>query len=178
MLIAFFNIKAFYANMQGFLHKLHLLFFLFFPAALWQAGIFPPQPNYLLGRGEFFLCALGVSISQMGAGVDILQNIFEFSKTGGEISDELFKFREGRAVRILSSGQASGPGFWYEEEEDEWVIVLGGEGKIEWPNGQKKLLKAGDWLFLPAREKHRVAYTSACPPCVWLAVYGKEIEHG
>ena len=108
-----------------------------------------------------------------------MPNIFEFSKTGGgEISEDLFKFKEGRVVRIFSAGQASAPGFWYEEKEDEWVIVLAGEGEIEWPNGQKRLLKAGDWLFLPEREKHRVAYTSSCPPCVWLAVYGKEFEHG
>ncbi|MDR3348192.1 MAG: cupin domain-containing protein [Acidaminococcales bacterium] len=107
-----------------------------------------------------------------------MQNIFEYSrKNGGEMAEELFRLKEGRITRIISTGQKSAPGFWYEEEEDEWVIVLAGKGEIEWPDGRRKLLETGDWLLLPAREKHRVAYTSACPPCVWLAVYGKEIEH-
>ncbi|MDR2007096.1 MAG: cupin domain-containing protein [Acidaminococcales bacterium] len=108
-----------------------------------------------------------------------MQNIFECfqGNNGKEITEELFRLKEGRVARIISTGQKSAPGFWYEEKEDEWVIVLLGEGEIEWPDGRRKFLKAGDWLFLPALEKHRVAYTSACPPCVWLAVYGKEIEH-
>ncbi len=75
--------------------------------------------------------------------------------------------------RIISCGQTSPPGFWYDQDRDEWVVLLQGRAEISWEDGRRTKLTAGDWLFLPAHEKHRVDFTSAAPPCVWLAVHGK-----
>ena len=77
--------------------------------------------------------------------------------------------------RIISAGQSSPPGFWYEQERDEWVVLLQGESELLWEEGRKLTLKAGDWVLLPAGERHRVEKTSTDPPCIWLAVHGKII---
>lgn len=75
--------------------------------------------------------------------------------------------------RIVSKGHASPPGFWYDQDRDEWVALLQGKAKIAWFDGRTRDLVPGDWLFIPAHEKHRVESTSADPPCIWLAVHGK-----
>lgn len=74
--------------------------------------------------------------------------------------------------RIVSSGQVTPAGQWYNQERDEWVALLQGSAEITWEDGRRRQLQTGDWLLLPAHEKHRVTYTSADPPCIWLAVHG------
>lgn len=76
-------------------------------------------------------------------------------------------------MQIVSFGNTSPTDFWYEQTEDEWVVVLSGEGEIEWVNGEKLKLKQGDSIFIPSYKKHRVSYTSKNPPCIWLAIYGQ-----
>lgn len=75
--------------------------------------------------------------------------------------------------RIISSGQTSPPGFWYDQDRDEWVALLQGEAVLAFADGRRVSLAAGDWLLIPAHEKHRVEHTSAAPPCIWLAVHGR-----
>lgn len=80
--------------------------------------------------------------------------------------------REGlRLETILSRGHASPPGFWYDQEADEWVAVLQGEGEIEFDDGRRERLLPGEWILLPARLRHRVSATSSNPPCLWLALF-------
>lgn len=91
--------------------------------------------------------------------------------------EELFEaFIPDRGVlieRIVSSGQASPEGFWYDQDRDEWVVLIQGQAKLAWENGRTLEMKAGDWVFIPAHERHRVEWTSRNPPCIWLAVHGK-----
>lgn len=94
----------------------------------------------------------------------------------GEISEELCHTGSFRVERIVSSGDQSPPSFWYDQEEDEWVAVLSGEGTIEFEDGRMEKLRVGDWIFLPARLRHRVALTTKEPPCVWLAVFGRTVS--
>ncbi|GAB4312408.1 MAG: hypothetical protein Kow00127_02890 [Bacteroidales bacterium] len=63
-------------------------------------------------------------------------------------------------------------GKWYDQAQDEWVVLLQGVATLEFESGEKSELKAGDSIFIPARKSHRVAETSDSPPCVWLAVHG------
>jgi cupin 2 domain-containing protein len=74
-----------------------------------------------------------------------------------------------RIERIVSDGQASPPGFWYDQQEDEWVLILQGQGEIEFADGQYFGLQTGDTLLIPARCRHRVVSTAA--RTVWLAVF-------
>ncbi len=90
-----------------------------------------------------------------------------------EIFEELLRTPSFRMERIVSSGQASPPGFWYDQEEDEWVALLQGEAVLEFEDGSAETLRSGDWVFLPAHMRHRVGATSAEPPCIWLAVFAR-----
>lgn len=92
-----------------------------------------------------------------------------------EITDILWETGSLRVERIVSCGQVSPEGFWYDQEEDEWVSVLEGTGEVEYPDGTTSRLDRGDTLFLPAHTRHRVSFTSQNPPCVWLCVFGKPV---
>lgn len=76
-----------------------------------------------------------------------------------------------RIERIVSTGQASTPGFWYDQPEHEWVVVLRGRGVIEYENGDQIVLSPGDYLHIPPRTRHRVRETSAAEPTVWLTFF-------
>jgi len=76
-----------------------------------------------------------------------------------------------RIERIVSAGQASPEGFWYDQEQNEWVSLLQGQARLSWEDGRQQELSAGDCLLIPAHERHRVDYTSQDPPCIWLAVH-------
>lgn len=79
---------------------------------------------------------------------------------------ELLLAGKTRIERIVSSGQTSD---WYDQTEDEWVCVLDGEAELEYADGSRVRLRAGDTAWLPAHLCHRVSYTSA--PCIWLCVF-------
>ena len=74
-----------------------------------------------------------------------------------------------RVERIVSNGQVTPEGEWYDQDLDEWVVVLEGEARLHYMDGEEVGLKKGDSLFLPKRRKHRVVYTSS--PCIWLAIH-------
>ena len=88
-----------------------------------------------------------------------------------EIFEEVFKRGGVRVERITSMGQSSPEGFWYNQDENEWVMLLQGEARLELESGEEVSLKAGDHYYLPAKKKHRVSYTSTEPSCLWLAVF-------
>ncbi|NUN67437.1 cupin domain-containing protein (plasmid) [Pseudanabaena biceps] len=75
--------------------------------------------------------------------------------------------------RIVSTGQTTPSGQWYDQELDEWVILLQGEAELSYADDTRIKLKTGDYLLIPAHTKHRVEYTSIEPACIWLAVYGQ-----
>jgi cupin 2 domain-containing protein len=77
-----------------------------------------------------------------------------------------------RIERIVSTGQASPPGFWYDQPQAEWVLLLhGSAGLLLEGEAAPRRLKSGDHLLLPARLRHRVAWTDPREPTVWLAVH-------
>ncbi|MGO4328010.1 cupin domain-containing protein [Cupriavidus sp. 2TAF22] len=74
--------------------------------------------------------------------------------------------------RIVSNGQASPPDFWYDSAQDEWVLLLSGSAGLHIDGeAEARRLLPGDWLYLPAHCRHRVAWTDAAQPSVWLAVH-------
>ena len=77
-----------------------------------------------------------------------------------------------RIERIVSTGQASPPGFWYDQADDEFVVLLAGAARLRFEEGGRVLdLEPGDWVEIPAHVRHRVEWTQADPPTVWLAVH-------
>jgi len=75
--------------------------------------------------------------------------------------------------RIISRGQTTPTGEWYDQEKAEWVILLQGEAELSYVDGSRIKITVGDYVFIPAHQKHRVEYTSVNPPCIWLAIHGK-----
>lgn len=73
--------------------------------------------------------------------------------------------------RIVSTGQATPPGDWLEQDRDEWVVLLEGEAEIGYDDGSRVRLGAGDHIVIPGGTRHRVEWTRAHPPCIWLAVH-------
>jgi cupin 2 domain-containing protein len=79
-----------------------------------------------------------------------------------------------RIERIVSTGQASPSGFWYDQPEDEFVVLLSGAARLRFEQAEQVLdLKPGDWVDIPAQRRHRVDATQGDPPTVWLVVYRK-----
>lgn len=77
-----------------------------------------------------------------------------------------------RIERIVSTGQASPPGFWYDQHESEWVVLLQGSAGLRLEGeAEPRRLAAGSYVHLPPHCRHRVEWTSVAPPAVWLAVH-------
>lgn len=80
--------------------------------------------------------------------------------------------REGVLIeRIVSTGQASAPGFWYDDAREEWVVLLSGAATLEFEGAPPRRLLPGDYVRLPPHCRHRVSWTDPAVPSVWLAIY-------
>ena len=99
-----------------------------------------------------------------------------------ELSQEVFQLEKFEQIaageniqieRIISTGQTTPAGQWYDQTADEWVILLQGEAELSYADNTRIKLRAGDYLLIPAHTKHRVEYTSVEPACIWLAVHGQ-----
>ncbi len=90
-----------------------------------------------------------------------------------EESVDLIPHRGVKIERIVSAGQTSRAGEWYDQDRDEWVALIQGQAVLEYGNGEKLPLNAGDHVLIPAHQRHRVDYTSRMPPCIWIAVFGE-----
>lgn len=88
-----------------------------------------------------------------------------------ECVDVLLTHQNVRIERIVSQGHSTPFGQWYDQIEHEWVMVLQGTGVIEYANGEQVTLNTGDYLYLPAHVKHRVASTIENQQTIWLAIF-------
>jgi len=87
-----------------------------------------------------------------------------------ELIEQLVDAPGVRIERIVSTGHASPPGFWYDQAEAEWVVVLRGEATLEFED-ETQMLKPGDYILIPPHRRHRIISTSLKEPTVWLAVF-------
>jgi cupin 2 domain-containing protein len=89
-----------------------------------------------------------------------------------EVFEPLLAAEHVRIERIVSTGQASPPGHWYDQDWAEWVVVLAGRAAVRIEGeAHARELGPGDHLHLPAHRRHRVEWTDAAAPTVWLAVH-------
>jgi cupin 2 domain-containing protein len=104
-----------------------------------------------------------------------MPNIYELSQEVSQLekSEQIISGKNIQIERIISTGQTTPTGQWYDQELDEWVILLQGEAELSYADDTRIRLKAGDYLLIPTHTKHRVEYTSIEPPCIWLAVHGQ-----
>ena len=89
-----------------------------------------------------------------------------------EVFETLLQAPSVRIERIVSHGQASPEGFWYDQDEAEWVLVLSGAARLRFADESKaRVLGPGDHVQIDAHHRHRVDWTDPTQPTVWLAVF-------
>lgn len=89
-----------------------------------------------------------------------------------EVFTELLARPGLRIARIVSTGQASPPDFWYDQPEGEWVVLLAGSADLRFADeAASRRLIPGDYVHIPPHRRHRVDATSGTEPSVWLAVH-------
>lgn len=77
-----------------------------------------------------------------------------------------------RLERIVSVGHATPPGEWYDQDTNEWVVVLRGAAILRFEDEPApRRLAPGDWLDIPAHRRHRVEWTEPGEPTIWLALH-------
>jgi cupin 2 domain-containing protein len=89
-----------------------------------------------------------------------------------ELFDTLLTRPGLRIERIVSTGQASPAGFWYEQADAEWVVLLVGEALLRFEDeSEARRLRAGDWIYIEPQRRHRMDWTDPAAATVWLAVH-------
>lgn len=108
-----------------------------------------------------------------------------FAKLAKDLNEEettiLADLPGARIEKIVSTGQASPPGFWYDQNETEWVCVISGSaGLLIEAERAPRVLHRGDYIEIAPHVRHRVEWTDADQPTVWLAVHltGGGVETG
>lgn len=102
-----------------------------------------------------------------------MNNIFDAipKDLSNEVFEDLVSSNKVKIERIISKGHTSPDVGWYDQEQSEWVIVIAGSAIIGFDDKPAVTLKAGDYLNIPAHQKHKVAWTEPDIETVWLAVH-------
>lgn len=106
--------------------------------------------------------------------MQVAENLFQ--SIPNELPDEhfaqLYRGRGVRVERIVSQGHSSPDGFWYDQEEEEWVLVLEGKAVIEFEGDPQSVrLQRGSYLRIPPHARHRVVWTDPNEKTIWLAIH-------
>jgi cupin 2 domain-containing protein len=88
-----------------------------------------------------------------------------------ELVSTLHAAGDVRVERIVSHGHASPEGFWYDQEQAEWVVILRGAARLRLENEPAVEMRAGDFVNIPAHRRHRIEWTTSDEPTLWLAVH-------
>ena len=88
-----------------------------------------------------------------------------------ELFETLVESETMRIERIVSMGHSSPGAGWYDQDKNEFVLLLKGAARLEFEDGRVVSMGAGDWLEIPAHKKHRVVWTDRAEETVWLAVH-------
>ena len=91
-----------------------------------------------------------------------------------EISQTLLKSEHFKLERIISSGQATSPGEWFDQNTNEWVILLSGSAGLRFDDEEEICaMHPGHYVHVPAHKRHRVEWTDPEQKTVWLALHYK-----
>ena len=103
----------------------------------------------------------------------MMKNIFSClpKKLDEEFIDEIFSSGQLTVERIVSKGHTSPENGWYDQDRNEWVLVLEGAGRLQFRDGLEVLMKAGDYIEIPAHQQHKVSWTEPNKKTVWLAIH-------
>jgi len=93
------------------------------------------------------------------------------SSVNGEVFEDIISKENIQIQRIISSPNSGDTSKWYDQDTDEWVIVLQGSAIITFENKDKTHLNAGDYLNIPAHTKHQVSWTTPDEKTIWIAIH-------
>jgi cupin 2 domain-containing protein len=86
--------------------------------------------------------------------------------------DTLMQTAGFRLERIVSTGHSTPPDQWYDQAQDEWILLLTGSAVLQMQSPDEQIaMQPGDWLLIPAHRRHRVEATDAARATVWLALH-------
>jgi len=89
-----------------------------------------------------------------------------------ELITTLLEAPNVRIERIVSRGHDSSDGFWYDQDQHEWVLVLKGAARLRFEDNEPAVeMKPGDFVNIPAHRRHRVEWTTPDESTIWLAVH-------
>jgi cupin 2 domain-containing protein len=92
-----------------------------------------------------------------------------------ELAEVVLQSPNIRIERIVSQGHASPEGFWYDLADDEWVLLVQGAARLRFDNGFVEMSE-GDYLHIPAHQRHRVEWTDPDQQTIWIAVYYSSVR--
>lgn len=103
----------------------------------------------------------------------LMNNIFDAipEQLDSEVFEKLIDSKGVTIERIISKGHKSPEAGWYDQAQNEWVLLLSGEAMLIFEDESSLRLKAGDYINIPAHKKHKVEWTTAETETVWLAVF-------
>lgn len=93
-----------------------------------------------------------------------------------EVSHTLLRAGTFRIERIISRGHTSPEGFWYDQEEHEWVLLISGAARLRVEGEQPIEMVSGSYLNIPAHQRHRVEWTDPDQLTIWVGIYYSEGE--
>ena len=92
--------------------------------------------------------------------------------SSAEVFNELLHGGEFKLERIVSTGQVTPAGQWFDQETDEWVALLSGGARLLFEgDSDETVLHPGDFVNIPAHRRHRVTWTDPECETVWLAIH-------
>jgi cupin 2 domain-containing protein len=102
-----------------------------------------------------------------------LINLFENlpRRTDDEVFTDLLSRPGVRIERIVSNGQTTPPDSPYDQDHDEWVLLVRGSARLWIEGDRERDLRPGDHVLIPAHRLHRVTRTAEDEPTIWLAVH-------
>jgi cupin 2 domain-containing protein len=105
---------------------------------------------------------------------EAIDNLFEAlpDASSGEEFRTLLESGKFKLIRIVSTGQATPDGEWYDQDEAEWVVVLKTRAGLRFEDeADERILGAGDFVDIAAHRRHRVTWTDEEGPTIWLALH-------
>jgi cupin 2 domain-containing protein len=99
-----------------------------------------------------------------------------FADLPADLPQELFEVLARapgvRLERIVSRGHATPDGEWYDQDTNEWVVLLRGAAALRFEDEpEPRVLSPGDWLDIPAHRRHRLEWTAPNDATIWLALH-------
>jgi cupin 2 domain-containing protein len=104
----------------------------------------------------------------------MIHNLFTHVKqaSNSEVSEMLLQTDAFRLERIVSTEEATPPGQWYDQDRDEWVVLLAGSAGLLFDSEQDiRVLQPGDYFLIPAHTRHRVEWTEVGAETIWLTLH-------